>query len=335
MTVGGVYHGGMRSTLAVWLWAACRLSFAQVAEPLWETPFFRFHAPPALAETAGFYGDILERARRRAAEHWSVPLNTPVAVYLWPRESWESLERDQPAMRDVLAFVRGGDQSMVINHFGCRRAGLSELETTLTHEYVHCYLGRALGDWPAGVERRRLPRWLEEGLAMAVANQRGWWDATSLRWLGPRRMIPLMELADDFPAEPSRQRLAYRQSASAVQFLIEENRGLTALIDRVVDPVEGPSFVARAWSPAVVAGLEQRWHATVRLGWRWMLIFTTAGFAWAAVMVVALLAWRRRRELARRRLSRWAMEAEGLIAAGTSDEEQDAEIERLLRGEER
>lgn len=73
------------AALALWALSGARGGVA-ATDPLWETPFFRFHAPPALAETAGFYGDILERARRRAAEHWSVPLNTPVAVYLWPRE---------------------------------------------------------------------------------------------------------------------------------------------------------------------------------------------------------------------------------------------------------
>lgn len=301
--------------------------------PLWETPFFRFHAPPELAGAADFYREELEEARRRARDHWTAPLNESVDVFLWPRESWESLVHENPAMRDVLAFVRGADQSLVLNHVGIRRAGPEALRRTLTHEYIHIYLGRMIAKWPPGAEPRRLPRWLEEGLAMAVAGEGRWWSTALLDWQGPRRMIPLGRLADEFPTDPALQAQAYRQALSAAAFLAEERGGLTAIIDEIVDPARGPGFVAGAWNPAVVAGFEQRWHETLRIGWRWLLIFTTAGFLWTVVMALAGVAWLRRRQRARRREARWALEAEGLIPAGLDEEEQDEAIRRLLRRE--
>ncbi len=321
----------MRSLVVIALIALALPLAAQDAPPLWETPFFRFHAPDELAATADFYRQELEATRREARESWSVPLNETVDVFLWPRASWDALVRDNPAMRDVLAFVRGGDQSLVINHAGSRRAGIPTLRRVLVHEYTHVYLGRLFARWPPEVAPRRLPRWLEEGLAMAVAGETHWWGAATLRWRGPARVVPLMHLAENFPDNPAGQRLAYRQSADAVRVLIAERDGdIAALIDEIVDPVRGPAFMANAWNPSVVAGFEQRWHQSLRLGWRWMLIFTTGGFAWAVAMVLAFFAWRRRRRLARRRVARWALEAEGLIPAGLSDEEQDEEIRRLL-----
>jgi hypothetical protein len=190
-----------------------------------------------------------------------------------------------------------------------------------------------MAEWPPGAERRRLPRWLEEGLAMAAAGQIPWWDTALLDWQGPNRMIPLMNLADSFPDNPAGQRQAYREAAGAVGFLIHERGGVRNVIDEIVDPVKGPEFVARTWTPSVIAGFEQRWHATLRIGWRWMLVFTTAGFLWAVVIVLAAVAWLRRRQRDRRKVARWALEAEGLIPGGLSDEEQDEAVRRLLNRE--
>ncbi|MBN1478469.1 hypothetical protein JXA47_17075 [Candidatus Sumerlaeota bacterium] len=299
--------------------------------PVWESPFFRVHAPPELADSADDFGEDLEIARHQAGEHWTIPLNTAIDVFIWPRESWENLVRADPAMRDVLAFVRSGDQSMIINFQGAHRAGIERFRRTLVHEYTHAYFGRMIARWPPDAEPRRLPRWMEEGLAMAVAGESHWWSSQQLLWQGPERMIPLMRLAENFPDNPAGMAQAYRQSADAVGFLLSERGSLTEVIDEIVDPQTGPAFLALTWEPDVVRGLEQRWHDSLRLGWRWMLIFTTGGFAWALVMVLAMFAWLRRRQTARRKMSRWAMEAEGLIPAGLDDEEQDDAIRRLIR----
>jgi hypothetical protein len=312
--------------LSLVLLATVGAAAAEDAPPVWETPHFRFHAPPELADAADFYRQELEAARRRAREHWSIPLNTPVDVFLWPRDSWQTLTSENPAMRDVLAFVRSNDQSMVINHAGCRRAGVGRLRQTLVHEYVHVHLGQMIARWPPSEGPPRLPRWLEEGLALAVADETRLWDTALLCWQGPKRMIALMDLAEDFPGDPGGQKQAYRQSADAVAFLIEERGGLGGLIDEIVDPERGPDFLRDAWDPGVIAGLESRWHATLRLGWRW-------SSAWVLVLILAAFAWRRRRRLARRKVARWAMEAEGLIPGGLDEEEQDRAVDRVLRGE--
>jgi hypothetical protein len=268
-----------------------------------------------------------------AREHWEIPLNEQVDVFLWPRESWDRLVRERPEMRDVLAFVRGGDQDLIINHAGCVRTGVNRIRQILVHEYTHIHLGRMMARWANDASPNRLPRWFEEGLAMAVSDQLRWRDTMRLRWLGPKRLIPLMDLAEDFPHDPERQRLAYLESADAVAHLLDEPGELAHAIDTICDPTEGPAYVASVWNHEVVAGLERRWHATLRLGWRWMLIFTTGGFLWGIVMAVAAIAWVQRRRNARRKIARWAMEAEGLIPAGLDDDEQDEAIRRLLNDE--
>jgi hypothetical protein len=322
------------SLLSCLFLALCAAStFGQDAPPVWESPHFRFHAPAELMQAAEGYRTVLDTARRRAGEHWSAPLNTPIDVFLWPREAWDQLSRKNPAMRDVLAFVRSNDQSVVLNHAGCRREGMGRLRQTLIHEYVHVYFGRMMARWPDEVPVRRLPRWMEEGLAMSVAGEAHLWDTAQLRWQGPSRMIPLIQLGDGFPNDPAGQEQAYRQSIDAVKLLIEEHEGLTPLIDEIVDPARGPKFVALAWNAQAIRGFESRWHATLRLGWRWMLIFTSGGFMWVIVMVLAAFAWRKRRLRARQRIARWALEAEGLIPTGLDDDEQEDHLRRLLKGD--
>lgn len=301
--------------------------------PLWETTFFTFYAPEELADSADFYRLELEATRQQAARNWSVALNAPVNVYLWPRESWDNLVQHDPSKVDILAYVTDAGHTMVINHAGCLRAGPDGFRPTLIHEYTHAYIQQMIERWPDDIEYRHLPRWLEEGICMAAAHQIRWADNMKLRWMGPRRMIPLMQLAMDFPSNSVLQRQAYRQSASVIEVLLGEEGDVKSLIDEIIDPNTGPSYLAASWRAESVAGLEHRWHATLRIGWRWMMIFTSAGFAWAVVIVLAVFAWKRRRKLARQKVYRWAMEAEGLIVEGANDEEQSEDIDHLLRGE--
>lgn len=93
-----------------------------------------------------------------------------------------------------------------------------DLYATLKHEYAHLLLHHA-------IDRRRLPRWLDEGVAQWVSD--GWSEylPEARNTLLPQaaaagRLFFLDDLAGRFPADRQGIQLAYEQSRSFVNYLV-------------------------------------------------------------------------------------------------------------------
>ncbi|MAE77326.1 MAG: hypothetical protein CMJ85_10710 [Planctomycetes bacterium] len=95
----------------------------------------------------------------------------------------------------------------------------SNLETTLSHELVHTVLGDLELELSAG--KRRLPRWLHEGLAQDIAGEMlfGANDRMVLFRVRTGRLVPWSALEDSWPDDANESRAAYAQSASFVGYL--------------------------------------------------------------------------------------------------------------------
>ncbi len=91
---------------------------------------------------------------------------------------------------------------------------LRSMVTTLRHEWVHLAWSRR-----AGEQRRRLPLWVEEGLAEEIGGGITVDGGAQLDFAATfGRLIPFDDIAKTWPVEAGRAALAYRQGRSFVQF---------------------------------------------------------------------------------------------------------------------
>ena len=131
-----------------------------------------------------------------------------------------------------------------------------ELRRVLRHELAHAVIDQKT--------KGNCPHWLQEGIAQFLdgTDVRAT-DAWLLRQTGP--MIPLFRIEGPFrERDPGSREVAYRQSASAVSFLVSRigRSGLLFLIQRLG---EGRPF-DRALLEAGLsyAELQQAWEASLR-----------------------------------------------------------------------
>jgi len=168
------------------------------------------------------------------------------------------------------------------------------LEDVLRHEVAHVLISRAAGG-------REVPRWFNEGLAVAVERPWDFEDRSRLAWelvIGPR--LTLREVDALFDGGQSAQSRAYSLSAAVVRDLIRAHgadapAGILRLVNRNVRFDEAVARVAGRPLGAVEDGFWNR----QRVWTVWMPMVTSGDVIWLVVIVVAALAvWRRRRRSA-------------------------------------
>ena len=181
--------------------------------------------------------------------------------------------------------------------------GVEDWESTLIHEMTHIALGISTGG-------QRVPRWLNEGYAMTVAEQWGIERATTMIQAGfSGNYYDFEELTNGFPPAASSADLAYAQSFHLVRFLMDRH-GPNTLRDVFARMREGEN-----WDTAYVAITGENTAATVVL-WEddvkgryiWNPVVGGTGIGWGIAAVLVVFAWRRRSRIKKENLKR--MEAE-------------------------
>ncbi|MCY3556976.1 MAG: peptidase MA family metallohydrolase [Gemmatimonadetes bacterium] len=181
-------------------------------------------------------------------------------------------------------------------------------EELVVHELAHVMLHSAL----RGAD---IPRWLDEGFAMHMARDWGFWDRASLVVaVVSGNLVPLSAIqgVNRFPEH--RAHLAYQQSALAVQYILRMygEAGLHTLFDslRRTGSIDRASFETFGMS---VVEFERDWLAFMErnYGWR-MLLGESLSLVIAPLFgVLCLLAFLQIRRRRRATLRRWASEEVG------------------------
>jgi hypothetical protein len=177
------------------------------------------------------------------------------------------------------------------------------LELLLQHEVAHVLMARA-------ARGRPLPRWFEEGVAMAAARDWGLEDRTRV-WLGVLAggRVPLADLEPFFHQGSSNAALAYAVSGAFVRDLLERHGPYTTA-DILALVARGSSF-EQAFATAAGVSLERAeaafWRR--RLFWdRWVPVLTSSVTLWTGISLLALYAIRRRRQKDAAIRARWEQE---------------------------
>jgi len=205
-------------------------------------------------------------------------------------------ELERPASQ-VAALARPARGEIVLKASAIRPAAGETLPSLVRHELVHVVLFDLVGG-------RRVPRWLDEGLAELVGGRHPYGAAYELaRGIVSDSIMTLDELTDRFPDAPDAFALAYRQSESFVGFLrarigMDGLRRVIALIGEgrsaaeAIEEVSGVSLDEHeaSWRRDLEASRGGALYALLAAWWWEILI----GFV-ALGTLVGIVRYRRRR----------------------------------------
>ena len=187
------------------------------------------------------------------------------------------------------------------------------LETLLHHEVAHILFARAAQGHP-------VPRWFNEGLALAAERPAGLGDRSRLAWtLVKHGGVSLPELERLFGEGRAANQRAYAVASALTRDLLRTHGEASA--GRVLSLVgRGRPFdeaFETATGEPLPAAVDRFWSRQ-RLWGRWIPFLTGPAFLWMVITLLALYAIRTHRLRRARQRRLWA-------------EEEQAEAERILR----
>lgn len=210
----------------------------------------------------------------------------------------------------VSGIAKASKSLIVVKAPHLRRAG-SDYRGTLRHELVHVLIYR-------NANTALVPRWLNEGICMSLANEYRWAAPLSVArmYLGGR-MIPyrLLDRAFLAPGDEMEFNDAYAQALSMTRFL-RDHLGEDTFWT-VFHAMDALSFGDALRRHAGITPADF-WHAYQRSLWKLALIgILMSGSFFTPAAFLVIIAWFRKRAQNRRTLARWEAEeavedAEGL-----------------------
>jgi hypothetical protein len=264
---------------------------------LLQAPRLQFESPP---ELAAFQRQLEFIDQRRLADIQTLvglrDAGAPVHIIL-------ATERSELA-RDVSPWVAGyavGASGLVVI-FPRRSPGYPDntLEDVLRHELTHIFIWRAAAGYP-------IPRWFNEGLAMAAERERRFQDQTELLYqlvAGSRTTLP--ELDRLFSGGQNDQIRAYAL-AGAIVHDVQQRYGADACARILMRVSQGAAFDAAFHFVTGVPPdtMESEFWGRQRIWTTWIPILGSTTTLWLAVTLLALLAIRSRRRRNREIEKRW------------------------------
>jgi hypothetical protein len=174
------------------------------------------------------------------------------------------------------------------------------LEDVLRHEVAHVFISRASGGRP-------VPRWFNEGLAMAVERQRRFADQTQLLYqLAAGSRTDLATLDRLFSGGQNDQIRAYALAGAMVHDFLEQY-GPAAPRQILARVARGESFDAAfaAVTGSTLDRLDTEFWDRQRIWTTWIPIVASSTTLWLAITFLALLAIYMRRRRNREIEARW------------------------------
>ncbi len=203
----------------------------------------------------------------------------------------------------------------------------TNLRSIIGHELVHVLLDQ----W-AGEGRAFIPRWVHEGLAQALTGSslHAISEESLMFGIHARTLPRFVDLAENFPLHDDESQLAYAQSQSFVEFLIDRV-GVRAVLDATRNCRADVTFPVALWEIVGISQsvLQQEWEEYVLYSSGAIARFLQRNcFSFLMVLGVPLLTIavvrRRRRDRAHRR----RLEVQELAVQESLPPETDADPER-------
>ena len=304
-TIGSVHPERARPAAVVLALAMLSAgALRPTAQP--RTPVLEIDAPASLRtvaeRVARFPLSGLANAMRLAGLTDPGP---PIDVLLVAEDS--DLARATPSW--ISGFADAGRSLVVLFPGRTRLYPTDSLEALLQHEVAHVLFSRA-------ARGRPVPRWFNEGLALAAERPVGLGNRSRVAWTRVRHgEIPLSDLERLFTGGPAATRRAYAVASALVHDLLERHGEDSAgrILARLGQDRPFPRAFEEATGESLAAAVDRFWLR--RPVWiRWVAFAGRPLYQWMVITVLALCAiyaHRRRRAEQRRR---WAEEEEHELA---------------------
>jgi hypothetical protein len=300
--------------------AAFFLLFSLFAAPqAWGSEFALYNGPGvviryeprmhgAAAALAAMYPRVKDDLEAKIG--WSVGFTPDVALV---RENRVFLQRAGSEL--VTAYAVPGQDLIVIDYAKMERTPF-DLQSTLEHELCHLLVHRMISS--------DIPRWLDEGIAQWASGgiadiiNPGGKDILKQAVLS-HRIVALRDLSSAFPAQPGELILAYEESRSFIDFIVQEygadklrmvlhemreNRTLSEALTRVLS--------------ADLNVLEDKWRESLTRRYSWSA-YAADHIYWLLFFVAALVTFIGYLRL-RRRMKNYKDEEEENGVSGPGDD---------------
>ncbi len=189
------------------------------------------------------------------------------------------------------------------------------LAPVFRHELNHILLGQAFKG------KEKVPRWLDEGLAMIMA---GDWNLSNMATMTGAVLtgstLPMKDITKHFPYEEKRARIAYAQSFYFISFLkakFGDNNFKKFLSEygrrKNFNLAIRRTYYLDWWE------MEDLWHQYLRLRFNWIPILTSTGFLWFAASIIFVFGYFLKKRRSRLKLEQWE-EEEKFIYDDNDDE---------------
>ena len=180
----------------------------------------------------------------------------------------------------------------------------ADLNKTFSHELNHILLGQAFRG------KERVPRWLDEGLAMIQADE---WSLSRLSTMTTavlkKSLLPMGSIADSFPADLRDAELAYCQSFYFIAFL-KGNFGDEAFKNFLKEYSKYKDFQGAIRAAYRIAwdNMEGMWLDYLTLRFSWIPLITSTSTIWFIAALIFLAGYVRKKRKSRRKLQEWERE---------------------------
>lgn len=259
-----------------------------------------------------------QRALRRAEQRLGLTLDCAVQLISF-RTEWEFQRYIGERPNHIVAVARPDRGEVAVLRPAWFASGEFGQEQVLAHEMAHLILGRRA--------RGHLPPWLNEGLAMITAGEGDFDRAWRMNVAGALGgLLPLEVLQTRGIFNGPSQDLAYAQSLYVTRFYLKralpdqkvKDDDPAPLARALADPKTGSILIERLWEPDFTRALDLQWRRSHNTVWSWLMFLSGASFLWSVISVLFLLAYWRKRRMARQVRERFAAEENRDAELGTA-----------------
>ena len=165
------------------------------------------------------------------------------------------------------------------------------LESVLRHEVAHVLVARAAG-------YRSVPRWFNEGLATVAGREWSMKDRGLVMLAAiPRKGLTLQEIDEGFYGGTLGAQRAYALSTAFMRWLLDQD-GPDAASRILRHVARGETFedAFRSATGRSLDAAERAYWRNLNVWNRWIPILGSSGFLWIVITLLALFAFKRRKE---------------------------------------
>jgi len=232
------------------------------------------------------YGDkiisIIDQALPVMSERFGLRLHSEVTILVAPSQKvFDRITGGQIPEWGIAAAEP--EQSIIFLKSPRFARPETDLKSVVLHELSHVLLSAASGG-------NSIDRWFDEGLAMTFSEDKRFFETMNLaRAVFSGEIIKLNKIDDVLTFRRQKAGLAYQESLSAAQFLIDKF-GSEALAG-IIREIGQNTGMDAAMQSAIGMGFkefEDRWYQAMRIKYRWA-VFLNFPFLVSVLMVVLFI----------------------------------------------